>query len=43
MTNSEDIALIVLSHGLWGVKSHMDFIENKLKDKYRDKIHIVSF
>jgi hypothetical protein len=43
MKNPEDIALIVLSHGLWGVKSHMNFIENKLKNKYQDKIHVVSF
>ena len=42
MTNPEDIALIVLSHGLWGVKSHMDFIENKLKNKYQDKIHVLN-
>lgn len=42
MTNSEDIALVVLSHGLWGVKGHMEFIEKKLIDKYQDKIHVAS-
>ncbi|KAL7321091.1 hypothetical protein PS15m_000905 [Mucor circinelloides] len=42
MTNSEDIALVVLSHGLWGVKGHMEFIEKKLIDKYQDKIHVLN-
>lgn len=42
MANTEDIALVVLSHGLWGVKGHMGFIEKKLIDKYGDKIHVAS-
>ncbi|KAF1798161.1 putative serine esterase-domain-containing protein [Mucor lusitanicus] len=42
MANTEDIALVVLSHGLWGVKGHMGFIEKKLIDKYGDKIHVLN-
>ncbi|CEP07008.1 hypothetical protein [Parasitella parasitica] len=42
MTSSENIALVVLSHGLWGVKGHMEYIENKLMEKYHDRIHILN-
>ncbi|KAK4517966.1 uncharacterized protein ATC70_001315 [Mucor velutinosus] len=42
MPDSEDIALVVLSHGLWGVRDHMVFIEKKLIDKYQDKIHVLN-
>ncbi|KAI9472351.1 MAG: putative serine esterase-domain-containing protein [Benjaminiella poitrasii] len=40
-SEEEDISLAVLSHGLWGVKSHMDYIENQLKKKYKDKLEII--
>lgn len=43
MPGVQDISLVVLSHGLWGNKSHMGYIENKLQDKYGDAIHIVKF
>ncbi|KAI8976555.1 putative serine esterase-domain-containing protein [Pilobolus umbonatus] len=34
-------ALIVLSHGLWGTKEHMEYIEGRLKDKYKDGVYII--
>ncbi|KAI7898540.1 putative serine esterase-domain-containing protein [Cokeromyces recurvatus] len=34
--DKDTVSLVVLSHGLWGVKSHMSYIEKKLKEKYRD-------
>jgi hypothetical protein len=43
MTEAKDISLVVLSHGLWGVKSHMSYIEKKLVEKYGETIHIVRF
>lgn len=39
---SKEISLVVLSHGLWGVKKHMLYIEKKLEEKYGDSIYIVS-
>lgn len=41
MSNLQQISLIVLSHGLWGNKNHMGYIEKKLDEKYGDAIHIV--
>ncbi|KAI8991140.1 putative serine esterase-domain-containing protein [Mycotypha africana] len=41
-TKNDCISLIVLSHGLWGVKSHMSFIEKKLKEKYGNKAYILN-
>ncbi|KAI9250759.1 putative serine esterase-domain-containing protein [Sporodiniella umbellata] len=35
------ISLLVLSHGLWGVKRHMSYIEKKLKEKYKDSAFVV--
>ncbi|ORZ01676.1 putative serine esterase-domain-containing protein [Syncephalastrum racemosum] len=32
MASDKGITLIVLQHGLWGVQSHMNYIETKLKD-----------
>lgn len=43
MPGVQNISLVVLSHGLWGNKNHMGYIENKLRDKYGDAIHIVKF
>ncbi|KAI8094629.1 putative serine esterase-domain-containing protein [Thamnidium elegans] len=42
MPGIQDISLIVLSHGLWGNKSHMGYIENTLQEKYGDAIHILN-
>ncbi|KAI8647706.1 putative serine esterase-domain-containing protein [Parasitella parasitica] len=42
MTDPKDIALVVLSHGLWGVKGHMEYIKNRLREKYNDRIHILN-
>lgn len=39
----QEISLVVLQHGLWGVKGHMGYIEKKLKEKYDDSVYIVSF
>jgi hypothetical protein len=41
MIKTEDISLVVLSHGLWGVKSHMSYIEKELVEKYGETTHIV--
>jgi hypothetical protein len=40
---TQDISLVVLSHGLWGVKGHMSYIERELMKKYGETIHIVGF
>ncbi|CAO3692259.1 unnamed protein product [Rhizopus stolonifer] len=42
MTKREPVSLVVLSHGLWGVKGHMDYIKNKLKDRYKDTILVLN-
>ncbi|KAI9328654.1 putative serine esterase-domain-containing protein [Pilaira anomala] len=42
MSNIQEISLIVLSHGLWGNKNHMGYIEKKLDEKYGDAIHILN-
>lgn len=39
---SKEVSLVVLSHGLWGVKSHMLYIEKKLQAEYGDSIYVVS-
>jgi hypothetical protein len=41
MSDNQEISLVVLSHGLWGVKSHMGYIEDKLNEKYGESIFIV--
>lgn len=43
MSEEQEISLIVLSHGLWGVKSHMGYIEKQLNEKYGDAVHIVKY
>lgn len=43
MSKEQEISLIVLSHGLWGVKSHMGYIEKQLNEKYGDAVHIVKY
>lgn len=42
MSKEQEISLIVLSHGLWGVKSHMGYIEKQLNEKYGDAVHILN-
>ncbi|KAI7874337.1 putative serine esterase-domain-containing protein [Mucor mucedo] len=39
---SKEVSLVVLSHGLWGVKKHMLYIEQKLQAKYGDSIYILN-
>jgi hypothetical protein len=41
--SEQGISLVVLQHGLWGVKGHMGYIEKKLVQKYQDSIYIVRF
>jgi hypothetical protein len=36
-----DIGLVVLSHGLWGVKGHMAFIEKELNNHYKGTVQVV--
>lgn len=40
MKSDENIYLIVLSHGLWGNKNHMGFIEKQINETYQD-VHVV--
>ncbi|KAI8349685.1 putative serine esterase-domain-containing protein [Blakeslea trispora] len=41
-TESRSISLVVLSHGLWGNKSHMSYIEKQIKAKYKNKVFILN-
>lgn len=41
MTDKGPVSLVVLSHGLWGVKTHMNYIKKKLLEKYKRSIIVV--
>lgn len=42
MADKEHISLIVLSHGLWGVEGHMDYIRKRLINRYKNSIFVVN-
>lgn len=41
MTDKGPVSLVVLSHGLWGVKTHMNYIKKKLLERYKRSIIVV--
>ncbi|ORE18828.1 DUF676-domain-containing protein [Rhizopus microsporus] len=41
MTESDSISLVVLSHGLWGNKGHMNYIKNQLIQRYKNSIYVI--
>ena len=43
MTESDSISLVVLSHGLWGNKGHMNYIKNQLIQRYKNSIYVVRY
>ncbi|CEI96077.1 hypothetical protein RMCBS344292_10247 [Rhizopus microsporus] len=42
MTESDSISLVVLSHGLWGNKGHMNYIKNQLIQRYKNSIYVLN-
>ncbi|KAG1144980.1 hypothetical protein G6F37_006388 [Rhizopus arrhizus] len=42
MADKEQISLIVLSHGLWGVEGHMDYIRKRLINRYKNSIFVLN-
>ncbi|KAG1303673.1 hypothetical protein G6F64_009871 [Rhizopus arrhizus] len=42
MTDKGPVSLVVLSHGLWGVKTHMNYIKKKLLEKYKRSIIVLN-